>query len=111
MLGETCTVTLNLDDIPALDGALECLAQDIVSSLQADNALLLQSMDSGEYQPGDPRLQLLFDPQTSGGLLASVPVARAEDCLAALRSAGYRDACCIGFVDSAEAGPSTIKLR
>lgn len=111
MLGAKSSVTLNLDDIPALDGALDCLAQNIVSSLQADNAALMQSMDCGEFKDNEPRLQLLFDPQTSGGLLASVPVARAEDCLAALKFAGYRDACCIGFVDSTDSELPTIKLR
>lgn len=33
-------------------------------------------------------LDVLFDPQTSGGLLAAVPVTAAEAALAALREAG-----------------------
>ena len=33
--------------------------------------------------------ELLFDPQTSGGLLLSVPAAKSADLLAALKSTGH----------------------
>jgi len=50
---------------------------------------------------------LMFDPQTAGGLLAAVPQADAAALCVALRDAGYVDACVIGRVG---AGDPLVKL-
>jgi selenide,water dikinase len=44
-------------------------------------------------------VQVLFDPQTSGGLLIAVPAARAEALVAALHSGGVSAAAVIGVVE------------
>jgi hypothetical protein len=41
---------------------------------------------------------VLFDLQTSGGLLAGIPAQSAPDCVAAVRSAGHAHAAIIGWV-------------
>lgn len=84
--------------MPLLDGAQECVAQGIVSSLQASNVRLRRALHNQDAFVAHPRYPLLFDPQTAGGLLASVPADAAPGCVDALRAAGYADAVVIGQV-------------
>ena len=48
-------------------------------------------------------LAILCDPQTGGGLLAIVPAARSDECIQALRFAGYSEAAAIGEIDKTSA--------
>lgn len=69
---------LNLDDIPLLPGALRLAVKGIRSSLWPANARILTIDGSAS----GPRSELLFDPQTSGGLLAALPADSIETFLA-----------------------------
>ena len=60
----------------------------------------------------DPALELLFDPQTSGGLLFSVSASRSADTVRALHEAGDASAAVIGDVlDSRSDGALVEVLR
>ncbi len=89
-------VTIRLDDVPVLKGALEVMAAGIVSSLQPDNE---RNAGLG-METGDLKRPILFDPQTAGGLLIGVAAETAEACLVELCEAGYTQAAVIGEVNA-----------
>ena len=76
--------------LPALPGARALAEEGVESTLAPANRAAIDL-------PDGPEVALLADPQTSGGLLAGVPAARAEECLAALVAAGV-EAAIIGNV-------------
>jgi len=89
---------IDLRELPVLEGAEETAAAGILSSLQPANVRLRRALRNQAGMLRHPRYALLFDPQTAGGLLASVPAARAQACLEKLRELGYRQAAAIGRV-------------
>ncbi len=89
---------LHMDALPLLDGAQECVAAGIVSSLQGSNVRLRRALRNQADFVSHPRYPLIFDPQTAGGLLASVPADRVQACIAALKALGYSHTVAIGRI-------------
>jgi selenide, water dikinase len=89
---------LHMSALPLLDGAEECVALGIVSSLQGSNVRLRRALRNQEAFVKHPSYPLIFDPQTAGGLLASVPADKAEACIAALHALGYVHTVAIGKI-------------
>ncbi|MCK0164154.1 selenide, water dikinase SelD [Marinobacter sp. S6332] len=104
---------LDLSAIPILPGAEETAAAGILSSLQPANIRLRRGIRDQEKWVKNPRYPLIFDPQTAGGLLASVAAEKAEDCVQALKALGYPHTAIIGRVTPQdESGPiEPITLR
>ena len=106
-------VSVGLGSVPLLDGALEVARLGIFSSLQGQNLRALESARGDPEALRDLRTHLLADPQTAGGLLASVPADRAEACVRALRAAGCPRAALIGTVlpaGGASTSPEVLHL-
>ena len=76
---------LRLDNIPLMQGASKLSAEGVRSTLFEDNV-------AGAGPIHGATLDLLFDPQTAGGLLAAMPEKSASVALKALRNAGYHAA-------------------
>ena len=91
-------VEIDLGAIPFLAGAEETVAAGIFSSLQPENLRLRRAIRDVESASKDMRYPLIFDPQTSGGLLAGVPEEQAHACLDELRNLGYSHTAIIGRV-------------
>ena len=89
---------IQLSALPVLDGAVETVAAGIVSSLQPANVRLRRALRNQADFVNHPRYPLIFDPQTAGGLLASVPAVDAAACVSALKALGYAHTAIIGVV-------------
>ena len=94
-------VTLNIEDIKAIDGAISTLEKGVESSLQRDNELVFADYQFDTNISPSMR-KLLVDPQTAGGLLASIPSDKSDKCVEALIHAGYAQAARIGFVSDTD---------
>ncbi|MDH5748897.1 MAG: selenide, water dikinase SelD [Rhodospirillales bacterium] len=91
-------VDLDLNALPVLDGVRNVLAEGIFSSLYPQNIRLRRSIRNSGEAASHPLYPLIFDPQTAGGLLASVPDDKALACVDALRDLGYEKSAIIGAV-------------
>lgn len=85
-------------------GAIECLEKGVRSSLNKANAKHVDRI-ANPSSKGDVPLSLLFDPQTSGGLLAFVPENAAAMCVADLKAAGYPHTAVVGVTRAAPPVP------
>jgi selenide,water dikinase len=104
-------VELDLNALPLLDGALDCIRNGIFSSLQPQNVRLRRAIRSDLNGGRESELlPLIFDPQTAGGLLASVPEDEAEACVDALRKSGYPKSQIVGRISTQSNHLEPIKI-
>src|SRR6266536_3393543 len=89
--------TIDLRALPDLPGAGALLRRGHRSTFHPENARARRAIRV-ERAADVPLLDLIFDPQTSGGLLFGVAATRAEAALAALHAAGDVHARVIGEV-------------
>ena len=93
-----------LASLPLLDGVTRFLEAGMTSSLHEQNQLAVTVND--DFPHHNNRSAILFDPQTSGGLLGVFAANDAENAVNALGRTGHR-AAVIGKLDRQFAG---IKL-
>jgi len=96
--GSGVDVEVDLNALPIMDGAMETVRAGILSSLQPANVRLRRAIRNIEEASKNERYPLMFDPQTSGGLLASIHPDNVDACLSDLKEAGYVHATVIGKV-------------
>ncbi|NEP37590.1 MAG: bifunctional NADH dehydrogenase FAD-containing subunit/selenide, water dikinase SelD, partial [Moorea sp. SIO3B2] len=76
--------------------------QNLRLAIYINNAT--QASDLAKYQ-------LLFDPQTSGGLLAAIPAENLDECIKKLKTFGHKQSSLIGRVIPApESMPITLNI-
>jgi selenide,water dikinase len=100
--------SLDVDHLPCIEGSKSWLTKTPADSHHANR-------ESSKLMPEDlgtlrdkVEFDMLFDPQTCGGLILAVPANRAREFVQVLKSEGYTHATTIGAITS---GPPKIKFR
>jgi selenide,water dikinase len=97
-LGSGSRVVLHFDRLPFYSDALHMYQKGETTGSNKANSKLVENHLQIEKDLTKHQEQLLYDPQTSGGLLLSVPAAQANALIAALGAAGVRTAVQVGEV-------------
>jgi selenide,water dikinase len=101
-----CTVEIDVNAVPVLDGALDLLEHNTPGGARTNREHFGAGVAAMHGQ--SPRAQLLYDPQTSGGLLIAIAAAARSAALDAL-TAGGATAWVIGEVTAHSA--HAVRLR
>jgi len=86
--GSGVSVRINAATVPVLEGALECVRKGFIPGGLIANRDFAECLVGYEGSIPEEIKTILFDPQTAGGLLLSVPAERSNELVAALRTAG-----------------------
>ena len=106
--GSGVMLELDYSALPIYPHALDMYARgETTGSNRANRELVAGRLDVAARLPAAQE-QLLFDPQTSGGLLLAVPADQAEALVRALRGAGIEQAAVVGRARSG--GPAGVRV-
>ena len=94
------TVVLELNRLPLLLGAEALARAGNQTRASATNRQFAQETMRVDGAPDPTRLEFVFDAQTSGGLLVSVPAERADEMVSRAKDAGATAASVVGRVES-----------
>jgi selenide,water dikinase len=101
--GSGAGITLFYDKLPFYPNALAMYRKGETTGSNKPNRQLIQGQWDKKRSLTHEEEELLFDPQTSGGLLLSLPASQADELVRKLKQAGVVDAAAIGEVSEAGA--------
>ena len=99
--GSGCTVHIQVDKVPYHAEALELASMGLIPAGAYRNREYAQAGVAGRGNISLAMEDILYDPQTSGGLLFAIPAEAAESCLAQLKQI-VPGAAIIGYVTEKE---------
>jgi selenide, water dikinase len=102
---------LDLAALPVFAAARECLEEEILPGAIERNQEYSMAWVRWPETAQARHLPILYDPQTSGGLMISLPAARAEELVRLLRERGHKAAAIIGRVRPKDPSQSEGLLR
>ena len=106
--GSNVTLRIEESDLPLMAGALECCRAGMIPGGGKRNREFYAPSVRISDEVADEIAELIFDPQTSGGLFIALPPTDALKLLADLQAAGNMDAAIVGRVEPRGAFPLEI---
>ena len=97
-VGSDVRLEISMDEIPIMREALAMYKKGMNTGMNASNRRLVAENLRFENELPAWHQEIVYDPQTSGGLLVSVPEGGSENMLEALKNAGVEQARIIGNV-------------
>ena len=105
--GSQAMVRLDYSSLPIYSGAVEMYDKGENTGSNLGNRAMVHDYLTIRASLSRSQEQILFDPQTSGGLLLSVPESQANALLSDLQAAGVTSAVCVGEVVE---GPAALEV-
>ena len=99
--GSNCTIHIQVDKVPYHSEVLELASMGLVPAGAYRNREYAQSGVAVRRDVSLAMEDILYDPQTSGGLLFAIPAEEGENCLTMLKQS-IPDAAIIGYVTEKE---------
>jgi selenide,water dikinase len=106
--GSNVLLEIDVDRVPVMMESLEMYKKGVTTGANRNNRQLVRK--SAIFEKDLPRWheEIVFDPQTSGGLLVSLPESQGATALKALQAGGVEDARLIGRVKEVEGALNLI---
>ena len=99
--GSNCTIHIQVDKVPYHTEALELASMGLIPAGAYRNREYAQAGVAVRGSISRARQDILYDPQTSGGLLFAIPAEEAESCLSQLQQT-IPNAAIVGYVTEKE---------
>lgn len=110
MLGSSLAAVISYERVPILHQVWDILKYGGISSGTHANARYLRDEVKWDGFLTTQQQLVLFDSQTSGGLLIALPEDEAKDLLTKLLEVGTIDAAVIGYVENRKSVPIKVKV-
>ena len=109
--GSNVRMRIRFNDVPRYDESLDLIGQGVATSVTGSNLEVVQDYLTFSGSFTDEEKGLVVDPQTSGGLLISLPADQAPKLVSRLRERGNQVAAVIGEVVPADRKPGLEYLK
>ncbi len=109
--GSNVRLRVRFEEIPKYEESLDLIGQGVATSVTASNLQVVKGLLSFSGTFTEEETWLIVDPQTSGGLLVSLPPDDAKKLVERLRKAGNAAAAVIGEVVEADGKPGLEIVR